>query len=149
MLLYSVVANISLKQIRPVAASRIGERSLESVEYMNRQASRTRRRPPQDQGDHGNKQPNVSMRDVLKFCRKHMAVLESIKRKGELMQVFEQEWLDTAQFKENQPSPLPSTQHIRLKAQELLREFVENPLPDIRDFLRAKKNTAGLLWKIN
>ncbi|KAK6383920.1 hypothetical protein LTS17_003212 [Exophiala oligosperma] len=77
----------------------------------------------------------------LMFMVKNMAVLESIKVRGEIKLAFEKYCaMDLDEEGDlvddhNTGLTLPSTEHIRLKAQNLLNEFANNSLPDLVDIL--------------
>ncbi|KIW95714.1 uncharacterized protein Z519_04299 [Cladophialophora bantiana CBS 173.52] len=82
---------------------------------------------------------------------KHTAVLESIKFRGEMMHAFEQEckkpWFNVDEFEDDLPPLLPPTRHIRIKAEELLKEFAESPIADVRDLLEARRQRETSVCK--
>ncbi|OAP60300.1 hypothetical protein AYL99_05302 [Fonsecaea erecta] len=93
--------------------------------------------------------------DKLVFYKKHLAVLESIRFRGDMMRAFEQEckqpWFNPSEFEDDLPPLLPQTTHIRRKAEELLKDLVENPIPDIGDMLEAKgqrKTSVCMAWHV-
>ncbi|OQV04086.1 hypothetical protein CLAIMM_09030 [Cladophialophora immunda] len=94
----------------------------------------------------------ISESDRLIFCKKHSAVLESIRFRGEMMHAFEQEckqpWYNGIELEDDLASLLPSTKHIRMKAEELLKDFAENPIPDIRDVLEDKRQRKPSVCKV-
>ncbi|KAK5196866.1 hypothetical protein LTR47_001239 [Exophiala xenobiotica] len=75
----------------------------------------------------------------LIFFRKNIAVLESIKVGGEMKRSFE-EWIanDEADDDRDEDIDLPflsAVKDIRLRAQELLDDLLNNPVPDMADLL--------------
>ncbi|KAK5213237.1 hypothetical protein LTR20_009358 [Exophiala xenobiotica] len=85
----------------------------------------------------------VPMQDIdearLIFFRKNIAVLESIKLRGEMKCSFE-EWIanDEAIDDTEEDIDLPflsAVKDIRLRAQEMLDDLLNNPVPDMADLL--------------
>jgi hypothetical protein len=97
---------------------------------------------------------SISMQDIdearLIFFRKNVAVLESIKVRGEMKRSFE-EWIanDEADDDRKEDIDLPflsAVKDIRLRAQELLDDFINNPVRDMADLLEMD---ADATWNVN
>lgn len=86
----------------------------------------------------GRKPRDVSDAEWSTFCKNHMAVLNSVEFHGELMQAYEQEnnepWINIEEVE----SPLPAIETLKFRAEALLQDFKENPVPDVRDLVEAK-----------
>ncbi|KAH0837243.1 hypothetical protein AYO21_11605 [Fonsecaea monophora] len=94
----------------------------------------------------------VTESDRLIFCKGHLAVLESIKFRGEMMRAFEQEckvpWFNAVEFEDDPIPLLPPTKHIRMKALELLKDFAENPIQHTEDLLESGRQHDASLCEI-
>ncbi|OAL27712.1 hypothetical protein AYO22_03378 [Fonsecaea multimorphosa] len=128
---------VELPSAAPAAATPLNERNEEADRRRTKEASHERF------VENGVDRSAVSESDRLIFCKKHVAVLESIRFRGEMMHAFEQEckepWFKPIDFEDDLPPLLPPTMHIRMKAEELLKDFAENPVPNIKDMLEAKR----------
>ncbi|EXJ66953.1 uncharacterized protein A1O5_10148 [Cladophialophora psammophila CBS 110553] len=139
---------------RPFATAPVNKGILERRQGTKERGRDRIREAPQEQfvnnnGDHS----SVSESERLIFCKNHLAVLESIKFRGEMMHAFEKEckkpWFNADEFEDDLPPLLPPTRHIRIKAEELLKEFAENPIADVRDLLvagRQRKTSVCKAW---
>ncbi|ETI22742.1 hypothetical protein G647_06818 [Cladophialophora carrionii CBS 160.54] len=122
---------------RPVVAVVVQGGALENGRHNTQQADQSEEQTRQAIKSEGTK---IS-RDMLVFCEKQAAVLESIKFRGSLMFAFEREtgssWFDPPEHENRESWLLPTTQHIRAEAQALLREFEEQRLPDLTALLQS------------
>ncbi|KAJ9609715.1 hypothetical protein H2200_006043 [Cladophialophora chaetospira] len=134
MLLFNIVADIihsPRTACDRVVADNVEARSQADARHIDQQPDRFEEKLKKYQPVNGGQYRRASIKDSLIFCKKHAAVLESIKFKGELMRAFEREngtpWFDHPMYHDDPPWP-PRPKSVRFRAEELMREFAENPL---------------------
>ena len=78
---------------------------------------------------------DAPIRDLIKFCKLHTAVLESIKFRGELRVAFEEEckvpWYDPEGFEDDQL--IPSTRWIRVKPRNCCKRWLRIQVQWLKD----------------